>query len=84
MFFDENKKIASVIVGKRNSAGKRTETPMKNEESKTEEGDIDPMHLAAEDIIAAHHDKSPQALMQALANFIELHHAKGDPSDVSG
>ncbi len=82
MFFDDNKRIATVIVGKRNSKGKRTETPMANEESKTEDGEIDPMHLAAEDIISAHHEKSPQQLMEALANFIELHQAKGTGQDV--
>lgn len=38
-----------------------------------EEGEVDPKHLAAQDILGAHHEKSPERLMEALSNFINLH-----------
>lgn len=76
MFFgDDKKKIATMIVGKKDAKGIRTAepTPMKPEEVKTEAGEVDPRHLAAQDVMAAHHEQSPHRLMEALGNFIDLH-----------
>ena len=79
MFFDDKKKIATTIIGKRNPAtGDRTAgpMPMMAESTKDEQGEIDPLHLAAEDILAAHHEKSSFKLVEALGNFLNLHSHK--------
>lgn len=75
MFFDDHKKAVTSIMSKRSPKGEVTmsPTPMKPEIHKAEGGEVDGRHLAAQDIIAAHHSKSPEALMEALGNFINLH-----------
>lgn len=75
MFFDDRKKAVTSIMSKRNSKGAVTMHPteMKPEIHKSEGGEIDGRHAAAQDILGAHHAKSPEMLMNALANFIDLH-----------
>lgn len=74
MFFDEAKKDATIIVAKRTGKGdKESSAPMKAESVKSEDGQPDGRHTAAQDIMAAIHEKSPEKLMQALANFHDLH-----------
>ena len=77
MFFDEDKKrMATTIIGKRDTKGNRLSgpAPLKPEVMKDEGGDVNPLHLAAEDILSAHHDKSAMKLVEALGNFINLHY----------
>lgn len=80
MMMDDHKKAITIMMSKRNSDGKKTmdHVPMKDEVSKTEDGEMDGRHVAAQDIMAAHHDQSPQKLMEALAHFIDIHHAQKD------
>ncbi len=75
MFFDDHRKAITTIIGKRNSKGERTmePTPLKPEIMKSEGGEVDGKHAAAQDILGAHHSKSPEMLMHALANFINIH-----------
>lgn len=75
MFFDDRKKVATTIVRKRHSNGDVTAgpTPMKPEIFKSEGGEIDGKHAAAQDVLAAHHSASAGNLMEALGNFIDLH-----------
>lgn len=75
MFFDDRKKAVTSILSKRGHKGDVTmhPTPMKPELHLNEGGQLDGKHLAAQDIIAAHHSKSAQSLMEALGNFINLH-----------
>jgi hypothetical protein len=75
MFFDDRKKAVTTILSKRNKKGEVTmnPTPVKTELHMNEGGEIDGRHAAAQDILGAHHSKSPEKLMQALANFIDLH-----------
>lgn len=47
--------------------------PMKSEVMKDEEGMPDGRHAAAQDMIAAFHEKSPEKLVQAMANFHDIH-----------
>lgn len=65
------------IMGKRHpKSGEMTAAPMAPElHSKDEAGEIDGRHAAAQDVLAAMHEKSPQKLMEALANFHDLHMA---------
>jgi hypothetical protein len=80
MFFDEHKKIATIIAGKRNDKGDRImePTPMKPEVMKSKGGEVDGRHLAAQEILAAHHEQSPMKLMEALSNFMDIHHSMKD------
>jgi effector-binding domain-containing protein len=75
MLIDDYKKNAVTLIGRRNSKGERTmePTPMKNEEVKDENGELDSRHLAAQEILAAHHSGSAEKMSQALANFIDIH-----------
>jgi hypothetical protein len=77
MFFDDPSKAYTTIIAKRGPKGERTmePTPMKPEIVKDESGELDGKHLAAQDILAAHHTGSAEDLNQALSNFIDLHHA---------
>jgi hypothetical protein len=62
------------IMSKRTPKGdKVSEAPMKTEEVRTEDGQTDGRHVAAQDILAAIHGKSAEQLMHALANFHDLH-----------
>lgn len=78
MFFDDHRKALTQIMAKRNHKGEQTmsPTPMKPEIVKSEGGEIDGRHLAAQEMIAAHHEKSPQKLMEAMMNFMDMHFAK--------
>lgn len=85
MFFDDHKRAITTILGKRNSKGERTMNPteVKPESHVSEEGEVDGRHAAAQDILGAHHSKSPEQLMNALANFIDLHlHGKSNAPEV--
>jgi len=74
---DDKRKAMTVIMSKRSPKGEPLgSAPMKPEIVKTENGELDHRHSAAQDIMAAHHEASPEKLMQALGNFIDLHGAK--------
>jgi hypothetical protein len=75
MFFDDHKKATTNIMAKRDAKGERTmePTPMKAEVVKDEDGMMDGKHLAAQDVMAAHHSGSAEQLSQALSNFVDLH-----------
>lgn len=82
MFFgDDKNKITTVILSKRGKDGGRVAgpAPMKPEISKEEDGSMDGRHPAAEDIIAAFHEKSPQKMMEAMSNFIDIHNSRSEP-----
>ncbi len=76
MYFDDKKAQTATILSKRTPKGdKQSESPMKTEVVKQSDGQVDGRHVAAQDIIAAMHEKSPEKLMHALANFHDLHSA---------
>lgn len=83
MFFHDDKKMITTVMSKRGpKGGEHTQepTPMKPEVMKDEDGEMDGRHLAAQDIMAAHHSQSPAKLKEAMGNFIDLHmaHGKGE------
>lgn len=83
MFFDDNKKAITTIIGKRNAKGERTSEPtaMKPEIVKDEEGQLDGRHEAMRDFMAAHSEGSPQKMMDAMSNFIDIHNSMGSSSE---
>jgi hypothetical protein len=77
MYFDDHKHTATIIAGKRNFKGDRTmdPSPMAADVMKSEDGNIDGRHIAAQEILAAVHHKSPIKLVEALSNFMQIHHS---------
>jgi hypothetical protein len=81
MYFDDHKRIATMISSRRNSNGEPKiveNVPMQNEVVKDEGGMIDGKHIAAQEIMGAIHSKSPMQLMEALSHFITIHHSAKD------
>jgi hypothetical protein len=80
MLWDDAKKNAMTIVGRRNKKGERTAmpTPMKAEETNTADGATDGRHLAAQDMLSAMNEGSAQKYSEALGNYLDMHMAQGD------
>lgn len=79
IFFDEKKKMQTIMSRRRKEGGEYSQAhEMKPEIVKTEDGEIDGRHVAMQDFMAAHAEKSPQKAMQALGNFIDLHMSHKD------
>jgi hypothetical protein len=85
IMIDPRKAVASIIT-------KRKGTPEPDVAAKLTEdtaGELDPRHMAAEDVMAAFHSKDIHHLKEALANFHDLHmmhkereeHMGGHPRD---
>jgi hypothetical protein len=72
---DHKKTIMTIMSNRHPKDGETMSSPMKAEVHKDEGGEIDGRHAAAQDAIMAMHEKSPEKLMQALINFMELHDA---------
>lgn len=83
MIIPEDKRRISTIMSSRKSAKGEDlgAAPMKPEIVKTEDNEIDGRHVAAQDMMAAMHEKSPEKLMRAMANFHDLHSNMG--SDIT-
>lgn len=79
MIIPDKKRYQTFITSRRREpSGEVVSGPgsVKPEISKEENGEMDGRHQAAEDAILALGEKSPQKFMEALANFIDLHHLK--------
>jgi len=73
---DDKKRVATIISRRKGAKGENLgAAPMVPEVVKHEDGSIDGRHVAAQDMIAAFHEKSPEKLMRAMANFHDLHMA---------
>lgn len=81
--FDEKKTIATIVSKRHPKTGEHSAAPMASERpTKLEGGEIDGRHAAAQDVMSAVHEKSPQKLAEALANFHDIHkmHSEKAPS----
>lgn len=80
--WDKNKMMTQ-LVAKRKPGGEKTmdPTPMKNEVVKTEEGELDGRHMAAQEMIGAFKEGSAEKFMTSLGNFIDLHGSKPQPKE---
>jgi hypothetical protein len=75
----DSKKMMQTLMQKRKSGGGPMEmgpTKMSPESSSDAEGEPDPRHAAAQDVMMSMDSKSPEKLMQSLANFVDLHLAQ--------
>lgn len=77
MMWDKQKELTN-LVSRRKPGGEKVfdAEPMKNEEVKTEDHQLDGRHLAAQEAIAAMREGSAEKLMNSLANFMDLHSSK--------
>ncbi len=85
MFFDDHKKAITTMMSKRGAKGGEKlmeNVPMKNEVVMDEGGEVDGRHVAAQDMIGAFHEKSPQKLMDALMSFMDIHNNHKDAESV--
>lgn len=75
MFFEDHKKAINTLMARRSAKGQRLAgpAPMQPEIVKTEDGQTDGRHVAAQDAMMAMHEKSSQKFMDAMSNFIDLH-----------
>lgn len=83
MIIPDHKKAMATVIGRRSPRGEQiaAPAPMNEESVKDESGEPDGRHAAAQDMISAFHEKSPERLMQSLANFMDLHNMKSEASE---
>ncbi len=71
---EDKRRIATIMASRKSSKGEDLgAAPMKPAIVKTEDGAMDGRFVAAQDAMAAFHEKSPEKLMRALGNFHDLH-----------
>lgn len=71
---DDKKRVATIISRRKSAKGENLgAAPMVQEVVKHEDGSIDGLHVASQDLLAAIHEKSPEKLMKALMNWQEIH-----------
>lgn len=79
---DDKKTVATIMKMRKSAKGESLgSAPMKSEVVKDEAGEIDGRHVAAQDMMMALHEKSPEKLMKAMANFHDLHVNKGPATE---
>lgn len=76
MIMHDDERAITSILSRRTPKGEALgSAPMKAESVKDEDGLPDPRLAAAQEAMAAMHEKSPAKFMQAMANFHDLHMA---------
>ena len=76
MFMFDAKRDLSTIMAKRKKGDEEYgPSKMKNESVKTEDGEVDGRHLAAQDALSAIKEGSPQKLMDSWIAFHDIHQA---------
>jgi len=83
MLIHDKKHALMSILSKKSKDGSVSASPMKSEITKEEDGSLDGRHSAAEDIMSAIHEKSAHKLMEAMANFHDLHSAHKEDEEES-
>lgn len=78
--WDRKRQLGTIMARRRSGDGEPMMPPseIKNEVVKTDEGEPDGRHMAAQDMILAMNEKSPEKMAQAMANFMDLHMSKGE------
>ncbi len=73
MMHDDKKALMTIMRKRKDASDPGMGMPMKAESVKDEAGEPDGRHAAAQDMMAAFHEKSPEKLMTAMMNFHDLH-----------
>ena len=76
MIMGDHKKAITTMISRRNAMdGVPSLSPMQNEIARDEDGFMDGRHAAAQDMLMAMDERSPEKMMEAMANFHDLHSA---------
>ena len=78
IIIDKKKAMATIMARRQHKDGSTSEAPMQPQRSTDMDGSADPRHAAAQDMLAAFHENDPQKLMEATANFHDLHRAHSE------
>ncbi len=81
MIIPDLKRMKGSVIARREKDGEVMEGPLKPEITKSEDGEMDPKHVAAQDMLMAMGEKSAQKFSEALSNFLELHHSQPMPPE---
>lgn len=82
MFMFDKKRDMSTVMKMRKKAGADLgPSPMKNEDSKEEDGSMDGRHMAMEDFHMASKEGSASKMKDAMINFLDLHAAAKQTED---
>ena len=71
IMMDPHKAVVAII--KKRQGASTDEQSAAGKLPQRDDGDLDPRHMAAEDIMTAFHSKDVQHLKEALGNFHDLH-----------
>lgn len=71
MIMDPHK--TAIQIMRKRKAGMPEEPAQAAEPVQETDGDLDPRHMAAEDVMHAIHARSPHHLLEALKNFHDMH-----------
>lgn len=77
IMWDRKKAMMSIMAKRHPKDGEMTQAPMAPSEVHTDDGNADPRHIAAQDILMAIHEGHAEKLMEGLKAFIELHSLHG-------
>lgn len=84
MILDPKKAITTIMAKRRSNMGEPMgQASMKNEDVKDTDGEQDPRHMAAQDVMMALHEKSAHRFMEAMGNFMDMHKMHSDSIDNS-
>lgn len=80
MMLDE-KRAVGAIMKRRKQAGAGQEADKNITLTKPTDGELDPRHMAAEDVMNAFHSRNVHHLKEALGNFHDLHKMHNEEED---
>lgn len=73
IIYDRKKAITTMMAKRHPKTGEVSSAPMAPSSVKDEDGNMDPRHAAAEDVISAMKEGHAGKLMEAMAAFHDLH-----------
>jgi hypothetical protein len=81
IIYDKKKAVSTIMARRQHKDGSTTMAEMKPERSTSEDGQPDGRHAAMQDFMAAHKEGSAQKMMEAMANFIDLHRMASETAE---
>ena len=81
IIIDPKKAVGTIMARRQHKDGSTAEAPMKPEKATMEDGQPDGRLAAMQDFMAAHAEGSAQKMMEAMANFHDLHRMKSEQAE---
>lgn len=82
IMMDPHKSVVAIM--KKRKAGMPDGASAEGHLTEKDDGNLDPRHMAAEDVMNAFHSKSVPHLKEALANFHDMHMMHREMEEQSG